>query len=171
MGKNDYNALRKTGIPFINDIPWGTHICSFYETENDLISIVVPYFKAGLENNEFCMWIVSEPNKVYDAFTILKDAIPDFASYLSQIKILSHNDWYLKNGNFLGDKVVKGWADKVRYAIGKGYDGIRICGNTTWLDKRYWKAFMDYELEVEEKVGSLNMIALCPYQLGQCGIH
>lgn len=27
----------------------------------DLINTLVPYFKADLENNEFCMWVTSEP--------------------------------------------------------------------------------------------------------------
>jgi len=27
----------------------------------DLLDISIPYLKAGLENNEFCLWIVSEP--------------------------------------------------------------------------------------------------------------
>ncbi|MEN4018226.1 MAG: MEDS domain-containing protein [Methanobacterium sp.] len=39
----------------------GTHFCQFYQTKEDLIDVLIPYFKAGLENNEFCMWITSEP--------------------------------------------------------------------------------------------------------------
>ena len=48
-------ALRKTGIDIIGEVPWGTHICLFYEAKSDLLEILVPYFKAGLENNEFCV--------------------------------------------------------------------------------------------------------------------
>jgi len=43
---------RKTGIDVIGDVPWGTHLCQFYQDKRDLIDILVPYFKAGLENNE-----------------------------------------------------------------------------------------------------------------------
>ena len=53
--------IRKTGIDIIGDAPWGTHLCQFYQTKGDLIDILVPYFKAGLENNEFCMWVTAEP--------------------------------------------------------------------------------------------------------------
>jgi MEDS: MEthanogen/methylotroph, DcmR Sensory domain len=53
--------LRKSGIDIIGDIPWGMHICQFYQTKEDLINILVPYFKAGLENNELCIWITSQP--------------------------------------------------------------------------------------------------------------
>ena len=53
--------LRKSGVDVIGYVPWGTHLCLFYQTAEDLIDILVPYFKAGLRNNEFCLWITSEP--------------------------------------------------------------------------------------------------------------
>ena len=49
--------IRKSGIAAVGDIRWGTHFCEFYQTKQDLIDMLVPYFKAGLENNEFCMWV------------------------------------------------------------------------------------------------------------------
>lgn len=69
--------IRKTGIEIIGDIPWGTHFCQFYQTKDDLIDILVPYFKAGLENNEFCMWITSEPLGAEEAQKALSEVIPD----------------------------------------------------------------------------------------------
>ncbi|RPJ69391.1 MAG: hypothetical protein EHM20_16450 [Alphaproteobacteria bacterium] len=32
----------------------------FYDTKEGLIDILTPYFKAGLENNEFCLWVTSK---------------------------------------------------------------------------------------------------------------
>jgi len=48
---------RAAGIDVIDHVPWGTHLCLLYQTKKDLIDVLVPYFKAGLENNEFCMWV------------------------------------------------------------------------------------------------------------------
>jgi MEDS: MEthanogen/methylotroph, DcmR Sensory domain len=45
---------RKTGISVVGDRPWGTHLCLFYETKEDLLEIVLPYFKAGFESGEYC---------------------------------------------------------------------------------------------------------------------
>ena len=59
--------LRKSGIDIIGDVPWGTHFCQFYQTKEDLTDILVPYFKAGLENNEFCLWVTSQPLEVEEA--------------------------------------------------------------------------------------------------------
>ena len=50
---------RQTGIESLGEMPWGTHFCHFYETKQDLLEIVVPYLKAGVDANEFCLWITS----------------------------------------------------------------------------------------------------------------
>ncbi len=76
--------LRKSGIDIIGDVPWGTHFCQFYQTKEDLIEILVPYFKAGLENNEFCMWVTSEPLETEEAKEVLKRAVPDLDIYLDR---------------------------------------------------------------------------------------
>ena len=46
------SELRRTGISVVGDVPWGTHVCHFYETKQDLLDTLVPYFKAGLESKE-----------------------------------------------------------------------------------------------------------------------
>ena len=43
----------------IGKLPWGARFCQFYETEQDLLDILLPYFEAGLKNNEFCLCVVT----------------------------------------------------------------------------------------------------------------
>jgi hypothetical protein len=52
------SGLRRFELEPVGDVPWGTRLCQFYQTKEDLIDILVPYFKAGLESNEFCMWFI-----------------------------------------------------------------------------------------------------------------
>ena len=42
------SALRRTGISVVGDVPWGTHFCQFYETKDDLLDTLVPYFLGKL---------------------------------------------------------------------------------------------------------------------------
>jgi hypothetical protein len=58
---DDESAQRHTGIGFMGDMPWGTHVCLFYETPHDLLDTAVCYFEAGLKSNELCVWAVSDP--------------------------------------------------------------------------------------------------------------
>ena len=95
-------ALRKMGIDPPGSVPWGTHFCQLYQTREDLLDILVPYFKAGLENNEYCLWITSAPLGQQAARHAMSASMPDFDRYLErgQIEIVPHTQWYLKDGAF-----------------------------------------------------------------------
>ena len=162
--------LRESGIDVLGRVPWGIHACLFYKTKEDLVSMLVPYFKAGLENNEFCMWITSEPLGRKQAESAMTKAVPDFGRYVSagQIEILSHRQWYLKNGGFDGRRVLKGWLDKLEKALNTGYAGMRLTGNTTWIGGKRWKDFNRYEKQVNLTIERYDMIALCTYCLDGC---
>ena len=76
-------ALRQTAIAVVGDMPWGTHLCHFYETPQDLLDTVVPYVKAGLEHHECCLWVLSEPLTEQDARSALRRVVPDLDHYLA----------------------------------------------------------------------------------------
>jgi len=93
---------RDSGIEILGEIPWGTHFCQFYKTKEDFLDILVPYFKAGLEKNEFCMWVTSEPLLKQEAEKAMRKALPHFNRFRKkgQIEIIPHTEWYLKDGTF-----------------------------------------------------------------------
>ncbi len=164
------DQLRDSGIDVIGDVPWGTHFCQFYQTKQDLIDILVPYFKAGLEGNEFCMWVTSEPLMVAEAEEAMRKAVNDFNKYLGrgQIEIIPYNEWYLLGGEFDDDRVLNGWIDKVEHAFVMGYSGLRLTGNTLWLERNHWQAFTEYEAKVNNVIGKYRMMAACTYNLDKC---
>jgi PAS domain S-box-containing protein len=167
------DSLRKTGIGIIGDVPWGTHFCQFYRTPQDLLDILVPYFSEGLRNNEFCMWITSEPLEAEDARAALAAALPDLddRARQGQIEIIPHTEWYLKGGSFDSGRVLDGWVKKLDSALAAGYEGLRLTGNTFWFEQKDWKAFTDYEAEVDRVIGQFRMLAVCTYSLDRCGAN
>jgi PAS domain S-box-containing protein len=164
------DELRKSGIEVIGSVPWGTHFCQFYRTKQDLIDVLVPYFKTGLENNEFCMWITAEPLKTSSARAALRQAVPDLDRYIQkgQIKIIPHTRWYLLEGKFDDERVLNGWVIKLEQALAKGYSGLRLTGNTFWLERNGWQAFTGYEAKVNNIIGKYRMLAICTYCLDKC---
>ncbi len=163
--------MRKTGIDVIGDAPWGTHFCLFYHTQADLIDTMVPYFKAGLENNEFCMWVTSQPLGVEDAERVLRESVTNLDEYIEkgQIEFLDYRRWYIPSGRFEADKVLQGWIDKEDQAVERGFEGLRLNGNTFWLEEENWGTFVDYEAMVDRVIGHHRMLAVCTYSLDQCG--
>jgi hypothetical protein len=125
--------LRKSGIGAVGDAPWGSHMCQFYETKEDLLRLLVPYFKAGLKNNEFCLWVTSEPVTREDAWEAMAKAMPNFHRYLEtgQIEIIPYTDWYLKKNAFESGDVLDRGINKLNETLTNGYDGMRITGNTS----------------------------------------
>ncbi|HWA34193.1 MAG TPA: MEDS domain-containing protein [Cyclobacteriaceae bacterium] len=165
-----FEELRTTGIDVIEKTPWGTHICSFFDTKEDLLDILVPYFRAGIEHNEYCLWITSDPITVDDASRALLASVPDLETFLANktIEILPHAEWYLKNGEFNAKDVIQGWHDRLTDAISRGFDGMRVNGNEGWLERNVWKDFLDYERELNDHLSGLRMIVLCTYPLSKC---
>jgi signal transduction histidine kinase len=170
--KHNEQGFRKTGIPALGDIPWGTHVCQFYYTKEDLIDILVPYFKAGLESHELCVWITSEPLCAQESEEALAKSVSGLEEHIrsGQIEIISAGEWYLKEGAFDPRRVMKGWIDKHNKALDSGYEGIRVTGNTLWIEKRLWRDFMDYEKELNEIIHQYRIIVLCSYCLRDCEI-
>ena len=162
--------LRKSGIDVMGDIPWGTHFCQFYQTKEDLTDILGPYFKAGLENNEFCLWIISQPLEVGEAKEALRKYVPDLDTYLEngQIEIRPYASWYTKNGFIDLQRVLKGWIEINSKTLASGYDGLRLSLNTFWLEETDCDYFVDHEEEVNSIIDRHNMIALCTYSLDKC---
>ncbi len=165
--------LRKIGIDIIEDVPWGTHFCQFFQTENDLLDVLVPYFKVGLENNEFCMWVTSKPLNVKKAQEAMRKGLSDFDYYLKkgQIEIIPHSEWYLKEGVFNPQMVLSGWIGKHNQALANGYDGMRVTGNTAWLETSDWRSFIHYEKEINNVIRQYRLIVLCTYSLDKFGPH
>ncbi|OPX93957.1 MAG: Blue-light-activated protein [Syntrophorhabdus sp. PtaB.Bin006] len=121
-----YSDIRKSGISLIGDLPWGVRICQFYQTEQDLLDILIPYFIAGLENNESCLWIASDSLAAEDARKAMKKAVPHFQKYVrkKQIEIISGSLWSAGDGD-PGRIVIS----KLDRAISAGFDGLRLAAN------------------------------------------
>ena len=163
--------MRKSGIDVIGDMPWGTHFCLFYEAKEDLLDTSISYCKAGLESEEFCLWVVAEPLTIQEAIDALKVAMPDLDRYLadSSIEIVSACDWYLQGGTFDLKRVTDGWHEKLARASARGYAGVRVTGDTAWLGKKDWKDFCEYEEGLNEAVANQRLAVLCTYPLAACG--
>jgi len=161
---------RSTGIHGVGPKPWGTHFCLFYETREDLLSLLIPYFKAGLKNREFCLCVASEPVIAEEAERALRQAVPDFQRYLDQgqIEIISHLNWYLQDGDFDPMRVRQGWIDKLEQGLALGYSGMRLAANVSWLKRADWDRFAEYEGQLDDVFGKLPILAACAYSLTLC---
>ena len=165
--------LRKTGVSIIGDIPWGAHFCCFYDTSEDLLDILIPYFKTGLENNEFCLWVISNSEllTVPEAMSALRSAVPDLDRYLANrsLEIVGHDEWFVPEGIFNLHQVAQRFKEKAHQALATGHVGMRVNGSPAWLEPNNSKELREFEEEVDQLFSNLPILASCTYPLPAMG--
>ncbi len=128
---------------------------------------LVPFFKAGIEANEQCLWVTSTPLSAQDARELLSAAVRDVPALekSGQLEIIDHHDWYLKSGKTDTAGTLLGWIQREARAVSAGYAGLRLTGNTYWLEREDWDGFADYERQVSETFAGRRVVGLCSYCL------
>ncbi len=159
-----------SGIGTIGGVPWGTHLCQFYETADDMVDIIVPYFKAGLEGNERCMWVTADPLRADEAVNALRNAVPDLDRRLSggQIEIVDHDQWQVLQTAKSVDDVIAWWMRGKDEALASGYGGFRITGNLDYVTPDRWDEFTEYERKAGICFCDQRIVALCSYCSLRC---
>jgi signal transduction histidine kinase/CheY-like chemotaxis protein len=153
------------------DLSWGAHACHFYRTATDLLDCLVPFIAAGLERDEKCVWVTCEPARADAARAALARSLPDVDERIAcgQLVIVEHDAWYTGPARPTSRDVIDAWLAHERDARAQGYAGLRLTGNTFWLQPGEWKSFAEYEETVHAAFRGRRIIALCSYSLERCG--
>lgn len=146
----------------------GAHICHFYRTKQDLLDILVPYFKAGLKTNQLCLWVACDPLSAGEAQAIADSLTRGRQRSMHQFEVLSWDQWYLPGEDVSG--LLKKWMAKLKLARAEGFDGLRFGGNNSWLNKETWPAFVDFETLLNRPSVRSQAIVLCSYSLDKHSI-
>lgn len=150
-------------MPFLS---WGTHIGQLFRSADDLRDTLVPYFLAGLENNERCLWVTDGPLDAEQARTALRAVVPDLdeRERRGQIEIADTRSFYNPDEAPPPEALVEGLSRREREAVAAGYQGLRTNGNCAWVDGARWEGFLDYESSVHDAVAGRRLICMCSYR-------
>jgi hypothetical protein len=160
--------ITESGIPDLGKIPWGSHFCQMYSTKDDLAQSLIPYFMAGLANNERCIWVTSAPYNTEDAKADFRKILPGCGAIMREgrLKILDYTEWYTSAGSREGG-ITRQWLEEEQRSLSEGYAGLRIAGNTSFVTPSAWDAFMEYEREIDQSLSGRRIIALCSYNVNR----
>ncbi|KYK36578.1 MAG: PAS domain S-box protein [Theionarchaea archaeon] len=143
----------------------GDHLACIYRNKKEQLSAVVPFILLGLENNEKCIYIIDENTKedVIEAFKKAADTEEYTNSH--QLEFLTRKDAYLKEGYFDPHSMITLLKQIQKRTLEKGYTGLRITGEMTWIftglpgvDK-----LIEYEARLNYFFPKSKCIALCQY--------
>jgi DNA-binding CsgD family transcriptional regulator len=138
----------------------GSHVCAFYETHNDLIDLVLPFFAAGVERDELCVWTTPD--------FLSGDEIGGRASgaVLGRgIEFHRARDVYLARGRLARDRVVRFWDQAIQQARSMNHSGTRASGDAFWLQRNDWSAFLEYENDLNSMIANKPIAMLCTYPI------
>ena len=154
-----------SGLHLVPRLEWGCHLAHFFGTGDELRDVLVPYFKAGLENNERCLWVTGKAFDADKARSALRAALPDLDKREGdlQIEIVNGDEWYASGEKLRPYELVKGLEQRERDALVLGYTGLRTNGNCSWVLQDQWTDFLEYEALVQQAVRGRRMICMCSY--------
>src|ERR1700735_2470479 len=120
-----------SGLQAIPYLQWGSHLTQFFGSGDELRDLLVPYFKAGLENNESCLWVTGAAFDAEDARSALRAAVPnlDQRERSRQIEIADAEEWYAAGQKLQPNEIVADLLQRERDALDAGFTGLRTNGN------------------------------------------
>lgn len=159
-----------SGIDGCGPLPWGTHFCQLYETAEDMAEVLVGYFKAGIEANEACLWIASDPLPVHRAAAALRRAVPDLDRRIAsgQVEIADRRVWLAPSGGAPAT-ILDRWHEREALALATGHSGLRIAGPPIPVDRAGREGVLAREAAVSQLCRGHRIVALCSYRLSRCG--
>jgi DNA-binding CsgD family transcriptional regulator len=154
-------TLRSSGIPFLDDVPWGSHLGVFYETHDDLIDAAARFFEQGLDNNELCIWAPPDHVAAADAAARLRAQIADLDTHITagRMRFIAANKWH-------GSETDPGfWSGVFDEAFVGGHDGVRASGDAVWLTAGRHGDALHYEEQIARRLAGRPALALSTYDV------
>lgn len=168
-------TIPKASDKALLDLPWGSHVCQLYNAKEDLLEMLVPYFKQGLERNEACVWLVGDLT-IEEARDALATVVPTLEQYMAtgQMQIRHYTEFYTNpNGTVkAADELSSQFASMESALKAKGFAGVRASGSVSWVeDVESFSRFMDYETKVNLAIQNSSMMAVCTYPAQAVAMH
>ncbi|HXD46863.1 MAG TPA: MEDS domain-containing protein [Pseudolabrys sp.] len=164
-----------SGLPTVPHLQAGSHLAHVFASGEELRDVLVPYIKAGLDNNERCLWVTGRDFNAEEARSALRAVVPDLdkRERRKQVEIADAGEWYTAQGRPQPRELVDQLLRRGEAALADGHTGLRTSGNCAWVAREQWADFVEYERLVQASVRGRPMVCLCSYCASQVrdGMH
>ncbi len=165
MYHSQFHGQAPSGLQAFSTLAWGSHVGQVYRSAEDLCEVLVPYFRAGLENNERCLWVTDAPLEADAARAALRQVVTDLdeREARGEIVIQDGSAFYDREKSLEAAALVDGLLQMEKDALAAGYKGVRTNGNCGWVAEAHWDDFCDYETRVHEAIHDRKLICMCSF--------
>ena len=111
----------------------GDHICSIYETDEQLAATVARFLADGLARGERC-WYVPSAGEVALVRAALERRGVDVnaESQRSALHLLDSQDTYTVHGGFDAEQTMRVFSEAIEQALSDGFNGFRAAADMSW---------------------------------------
>lgn len=153
-------------IPGDGKLCSGMHIASIYKSREEQFMVLRQFLFDAVKNKEKCVCIANDGTREGIIAELAKRNISaEKCSEWGQFLILSHNDTYLKSGDFHSEKMVKMLKNMHQDALAEGFSGLRATGEVTHglMNSAGYRTFIEYEARLNYFYPDTKAIGLCQY--------
>jgi MEDS: MEthanogen/methylotroph, DcmR Sensory domain len=150
------------------DVPPGTHICMFYENNDERHHVIVNFLHAGVKNSEKCMYACGD-HSIPDVKDSLQENGLDVNEAVDRgaLNIFRGEDFY-GGGDFDPDKTIVKAGSTASQALDEGYPVLRFSGesNHTRKSDLHHEKVIEYEHKLNHHYFSKHpALAICLYNI------
>lgn len=111
----------------------GDHICSVYDTDDQLVETVADFLNEGLTRGERC-WYVPAGAEAGAIRAAMERLGVDVAaeSTRSALHLLDSNDTYTVRGGFDPEQTMRVFSEAIEQALTDGFKGFRAAAEMSW---------------------------------------
>ena len=144
----------------------GDHVCSLYDTTEQLATTVASFLADGLARGERC-WYVPSNGEVHAVRTALERRGVDVRgeSRRAALKLLDAHGTYTVHGGFDPEQTMRVFSEAIETALGDGFNGFRAAADMSWalaIDNGA-ELVIEYEALLRMLFSSSPATGLCLY--------
>jgi hypothetical protein len=152
-------------------LPHATHICAFFDSEDQEYRCIAPYFAEGLEQGEQVVTIRDAGlcSEHVERLRLLISRPLDPPIRSNQLRVVASEETYLKDGCFESDRMYRMLEDVLREAGSSPYKRVRTCGSMTWALREMpgTDELMEYEARVNKLTREHDCTLMCVYDVNK----
>ena len=160
------------GIPGLDEIRPGTHICALYSGTAERDGLLFPFLREGIREGDKCLCLIddAEPASVRSHVQDQQGGLPQSRS--DQLEIDRASEVYLRSGRFSVENMMSFLSAHLMVAAQAEFPLLRAAGEMSWVLPRPEGAedFFVYESAVNQIVEDKPAVFMCMYDLQRFGV-
>jgi DNA-binding CsgD family transcriptional regulator len=160
------------GIPGVDEIRPGTHVCALYSGAAERDSLLFPFLREGLREGDKCLCLLddAEPASVRDRVSSRRNGYSRRES--EQLEVDRASDVYLRFGRFSVEQMTSFLSGRLTQAAESQFPLLRAAGEMSWVlpQPQAGEDFFIYESAVNQIIEDKAAVFMCLYDLQQCGV-